>query len=243
MEQSGRSHACPDENVTYTCETDGTTLTWLVDPYITQNNAHTFSRTSLIGVLVAAIPEAVRLLVSNSPTLLSTMVLRPSVDVENTTVVCLSNNGISGSLPYRISGIYDITMGTEHFKLYISMKDSGIKSSLPGLPSPPQNVMVTIVQNGTTTVTVNIDWDPPVSNGGGAVDSYTVETSPETATVRFTLGTTARRDLSYNERYVVSVIAVNCVGSSTPTMTDPVEFSTYIIKLLYMHAFLACAWL
>ena len=96
--------------------------------------------------------------------------------------------------------------------------------------------MVTIVQNGTTTVTVNIDWDPPVNNGGGAVDNYTFETSPETATVRVTSGTTARLDLSYNERYVVSVTAVNCVGSSTPAMTDPVEFSTYIIKLLYMHS-------
>ena len=126
---------------------------------------------------------------------------------------------------------------SEHFKLYtcIYMKDSwdeGINSSLPGLPSPPQNVMVTIVQNGTTTVTVNIDWDPPVNNGGGAVDNYTLETSPETATVMVTSGTTARLDLSYNERYVVSVTAVNCAGSSTPAMTDPVEFGTYIIKLL-----------
>ena len=112
------------------------------------------------------------------------------------------------------------------------MKDSwdeGINSSLPGLPSPPQNVMVTIVQNGTTTVTVNINW---VNNGGGAVDNYTLETSPETATVRVTSGTTATLDLSYNEGYVVSVTAVNCAGSSTPAMTDPVEFSTYIIKLL-----------
>ena len=105
MQQSGRSHACPDESVTYTCETNGTTLTWLVDPYVTLNNAHTFSRLSPIGELIAAIPEAVRLLVSNSPTLLSAMVLRPSVNVENTTVVCLTSNGISRSLPYRISGM------------------------------------------------------------------------------------------------------------------------------------------
>ena len=115
MEQSGRSHACPDESVTYTCETNGTTLTWLVDPYVTLNNAHIFARISPNGQLIAAIPEAVRLLVSNSPTLLSTMVLTPSGNVENTTVVCLTSNGISRSLPYRMSGIYDITMGTEHF--------------------------------------------------------------------------------------------------------------------------------
>ena len=108
--------------------------------------------------------------------------------------------------------------------------DEEINTSLPGLPSPPQNVMVTIVQNGTTTVTVNIDWDPPVNTGGGAVDSYTVETSSETATVRVISGTTATLDLSYNERYVMSVTAVNCAGSSTPAMTDTVEFGTYIIK-------------
>ena len=115
------------------------------------------------------------------------------------------------------------------------MKDSwdeGINSSLAGLPSPPQNVMVTIVQNGTTTVTVNIDWDPPVNNGGGAVDNYTLETSPETVTARVTSGTMEALDLSYNERYVVSVTAVNCAGSSTSAVTDPVEFSMYIIKLL-----------
>ena len=94
--------------------------------------------------------------------------------------------------------------------------------------------MVTIVQNGTTTVTVNIDWDPPVNNGGGAVDSYTVETSPETAILRVISGTTATLDLSYNDRYVVSVTAMNCVGSSTPVMTDPVEFgmSTIIIMIM-----------
>ena len=90
--------------------------------------------------------------------------------------------------------------------------------------------MVTIVRNGTTTVTVNIDWDPPVNNGGGAVDSYTVETSPETATVRVTLGTTATLDLSYNERYDVNVSAVNCVGSGTPAMTDPVEFGMLFLS-------------
>ena len=94
--------------------------------------------------------------------------------------------------------------------------------------------MVTIVQNGTTTVTVNIDWDPPVNNGGGAVDSYTVETSPETATVRVTLGTITALDLSYNERYVVSVTAENCVGNSTPSMTDTVEFGMYTITALYI---------
>ena len=119
MEQSGRSHTCPDESVTYTCETNGTTLTWLVDPYVTlNNNVHTFSRINPNGELITAIPEAVRLMVSNSPTLLSTVVLTPSGNVENTTVVCLTSNGISRSLPYRMSGIYDITMGTEHFKLY-----------------------------------------------------------------------------------------------------------------------------
>ena len=121
------------------------------------------------------------------------------------------------------------------FMAVISMKDrwdEGINFSLPGLPSPPQNVMVTIVQNGTTTVTVNIDWDPPVNNGGGDVYGYTVEISPETAILRVISGTTATLDLSYNERYVVSVTAMNCVGSSTPAMTDPIEFGTYIIKLL-----------
>ena len=117
---------------------------------------------------------------------------------------------------------------------------------LPGLPSPPQNVMVTIVQNGTTTVTVNIDWDPPVNNGGRAVDSYTVETSPETATVRVVSGTTATVDLSYNERYVVSVTAVNCVGSSTPAMTDPVEFGMPFLpksSMLLAIVFFFYSWL
>ena len=106
---------------------------------------------------------------------------------------------------------------------------------LPGLPSPLQNVMVTIVQNGTTNVTVNIDWDPPVNNGGGAMDSYTVGTLPETATVRVTSGTTATLDLSYNERYVVSVTAVNCVGSSTPAMTAFVEFSMSTFNLYMLQ--------
>ena len=85
-----------------------------------------------------------------------------------------------------------------------------------------------------------------MNNGGGAVDSYTVETSPETDTVRVTSGTTARLDLSYNERYVVSVTAVNCVGSSTPALTDPVEFgmlflpksSTLLAIVLFFYSWL-----
>ena len=156
---------------------------------------------------------------SPSTTVVSTLTITVTRQLDGYVVEC------AGTTP---ASLQNTTINIASMILINSLQNSSSIdwcNPLPGLPSPPQNVMVTIVQNGTTTVTVNIDWDPPVnSSGGAAVDSYTVETSPETDPVRVTSGTTATLDLSYNERYAVNVTAVNCVGSSTPALTDPVEF-------------------
>lgn len=97
----------------------------------------------------------------------------------------------------------------------------------PGLPFPPQNVVVSVVENGATTVTVNVEWDPP--NNDGVVDSYVVDTSPESATVRVG-GTSSPRVatlvLFYNVRYTVRVIAESCEGLQSNYSTKTVEFGT-----------------
>lgn len=111
---------------------------------------------------------------------------------------------------------------------------NAITSIDPGLPSTPQNVVVSIVKNGTANVTVNIDWGSPVNAGGGVLDSYTVETSPESSTVRVISGTRATLNLTYNVRYVVKVAAENCVGRSSFSM-ETVKIgmhNNYIISLL-----------
>lgn len=105
IQHSGRNQSCPSEEVTYTCETNGTLLTWIVEPYFPEDNPITFTFTDPLGTSFVLSQQAPSLLIATEPTMVSTLVLKPSPDVNNTMVICRTSNGISQSVPYRKSGI------------------------------------------------------------------------------------------------------------------------------------------
>ena len=106
LEESGRTHACPGEHVTYTCETNGTLLTWIVPPYINESTAVSFLPGNPNGTTFLSVPEARILLFTNRPTLLSQMTVKQSdrFTLSSTSVTCRTSDNQSKSLPYRLSG-------------------------------------------------------------------------------------------------------------------------------------------
>ena len=90
VQESNRTHACPGEQVVYTCEVTGSILRWIVEPYVTENDAVSFLFLDVPGTSFVDPPEAVRVLISTSP-FVSTLTLRPTDDLMNTTVICQSN--------------------------------------------------------------------------------------------------------------------------------------------------------
>lgn len=107
VEESGRTHACPGEHVTYTCETLGTVLTWIVEPYIQMgDNEYSFFQNSPEGDSKVDTREAIILLIATKPHIQAEMSLRPSGRLENTTVLCCasSNCAVRATQEYLLSG-------------------------------------------------------------------------------------------------------------------------------------------
>ena len=86
---------------------------------------------------------------------------------------------------------------------------------LSGLPSPPQSPTTT-VQIGPDNITVVVQWDYPLRDGGAPVDNYTVTLVGPGAVHLSTTTVVHRRatfTLAYNEEYTVSIAATDCVGT------------------------------
>ncbi len=87
----------------------------------------------------------------------------------------------------------------------------------PRTPSSPVNVSVVV---SSTTLTVH--WSAPLSNGGEPVSEYIVSgvTKTQTATCATTKSVTscALVNLTNGTAYSVTVVAINAVGSSAPSL-------------------------
>ena len=85
-----------------------------------------------------------------------------------------------------------------------------------GLPSPPRTPSSTVVHYGRDSIIFTIQWQLPQYDGGAPVN-YTITVSPGLSPLT-TSATSVPVILPYNVTHTVSIVAINCNGSSSATM-------------------------
>ena len=86
-----------------------------------------------------------------------------------------------------------------------------------GPPFSARNPSHSVQQYHQNDVTLSVQWQPPVYDGGAPVDNYTITVTPGGSTF-ITPGTSILYTLSYNVIQTVSIVATNCNGSSSALM-------------------------
>jgi fibronectin type III domain protein len=88
----------------------------------------------------------------------------------------------------------------------------------PAVPQAPDSVSASISGASAT-----ISWDPPYSDGGAAITSYTITASPDTATATVNGATTQETltGLANAATDLFTVTATNVIGTGLPTTYSP----------------------
>ena len=81
-----------------------------------------------------------------------------------------------------------------------------------GPPSTPVNLQYTLNTTATDCVTVRLDWDPPLDDGGVAITHYQISVNMSEPVI--TTDTVATFTLNSTGQHLVRVRAVNCAGVS-----------------------------
>ena len=92
----------------------------------------------------------------------------------------------------------------------------------PAAPSEPQGLSVTLLSSSSITV----QWMEPANDGGDAAINYTItlQGGPGATTRTLSSLSTTFTGLEAPNTYSVTVVAVNCAGSSPPaTRTIPFQ--------------------
>lgn len=80
------------------------------------------------------------------------------------------------------------------------------------LPSPPRTPSYIVEQYGRDNVSLTVQWQSPQDDGGAPV-SYTITVS--SGSTENIDETNAVVTIPYNEMHNVSIVAMNCIGSSS----------------------------
>ena len=86
-----------------------------------------------------------------------------------------------------------------------------------GRPSPPINLQYTLNTTATDSVTVRLDWDPPLDDGGVAITHYQISVNMSEPVI--TTDDVAIFTLNSTGEHLVQVRAVNCAGVSAYSST------------------------
>jgi len=94
-------------------------------------------------------------------------------------------------------------------------------SSCALIPTPVGGVDDTLTQNPDSSVSANVTWTAPVSDGDSAITDYTATALPGDETCTSTTLSCTIKGLSAGTQYTFTVTASNAVGTSTPTSSAP----------------------
>ncbi|HEV2032732.1 MAG TPA: fibronectin type III domain-containing protein [Candidatus Dormibacteraeota bacterium] len=121
----------------------------------------------------------------------------------------VSDTQVTAVSPAHAVGPVDVTVTTALSTSPISSADVFM---FTGPPGPPVNVTAT-----TGNLSATITWSPPASDGGSAITSYTVTSSPGgvTSTVSGSTFTTVVSGLTQGANYTFTVVATNSNGPGT----------------------------
>jgi len=101
----------------------------------------------------------------------------------------------------------------------INNSTSSIQPTGPQPPSPPINVIATL---GAQSLTANISWITPLSDGGSPITSYTIISNPDSITTTTSNTNSIITGLTNGISYTFSVYATNIAGNSSPTISNSI---------------------
>ncbi|CAB4559577.1 MAG: S8 family serine peptidase [Actinobacteria bacterium] len=124
---------------------------------------------------------------------------------------------------FRVSAVNSVGTGSATASITVT-------PTLPGLPSAPLSLVTTVGRER-----VGLSWSTPVTNGGGTITDYVIETSINNGTTWtvYNDGVSILRSavlapLVANTQYLIRVSAVNGAGvgaPSTPVSATPLSFN------------------
>jgi len=97
------------------------------------------------------------------------------------------------------------------------------------------NITPSIQQYDHSSVSILLQWDPPVNSGGTSLDNYTITVTGTAIQELIINGTTATITVVYNEMNTVNVRARNCAGSSGRATASIFEGKGKLKLLLQNH--------
>jgi hypothetical protein len=123
------------------------------------------------------------------------------------------------SSPVTISGLTNGTAYTVYLKAVNEMGDSAASSPISATPATVPSVpAITNVVGGNAEATVS--FSESTSNGGAAITSYTVVSSPDSVSVSGTSSPMTLTGLTNGTAYTFSVYATNVAGNSSSSSSS-----------------------